>query len=286
MRAITYATAQILRVLPRAHVSRAAGWLADQPWSRPVGKAVVGVYSRAYGVTFEECAESEEVDELRPLLHTRAARGGAPRRRRSARRREPGRRAHRVDGRRRRAVTFLVKGRTYRVEELVGDADEAKRYVGGGGCVVYLSPRDYHRVHAPVDGTIARVRSMPGDYFPVNAIGLEHVPNLFARNRRVAIAIDTPKSSGLGRVTAVMVAAIVVGRITVTGINERDVPIGDHAPGTRVARGDEIGQFHLGSTVVLFFERAAMGEWAAREGAIRYGEAIARASARREERAR
>jgi phosphatidylserine decarboxylase len=93
----------------------------------------------------------------------------------------------------------------------------------------------------------------------------------------VAIAIDTPKSSGLGRVTVVMVAAIVVGRITVTGVPARDVPLGDHAPGVSLSRGDELGMFHLGSTVVLFVERAAMGAWLAREGAIRYGEGLVRA---------
>jgi phosphatidylserine decarboxylase len=280
MRAITYATAQILRVLPRAGVSRAAGWLADHQWSRPLGKAVIGVYSRAYGVTFEECVEQDGWTSFDHFF-TRALRDGA-------RPLDPDPRTivSPADGRVESmgtvdaSSTFMVKGRPYRVEELVGDADEAKRYVGGGGCVIYLSPRDYHRVHSPVEGTIARIRSMPGDYYPVNAIGMEHVPNLFARNRRVAIAIDTPKSSGLGRVTAVMVAAMVVGRITVTGIDDRDVPLGDQTPGTRLARGGELGQFHLGSTVVLFLERAAMGAWAAREGAIRYGEALAKAPAK------
>ena len=110
-----------------------------------------------------------------------------------------------------------MKGRPYQVDELVGDPEEAKRYEGGTGCVVYLSPRDYHRVHSPVEGAIVSVRSMPGDYYPVNAIGVRHVHNLFVRNRRVAICIDTPPESGLGRVTVVMVAAMVVGRITVTG---------------------------------------------------------------------
>ncbi len=280
MRAITFATAQILRVLPRARVSRAAGWLADHRWSEPLGKAVVGVYSRAYGVTLDECAEQDGWTSFDHFF-TRALRDGA----------RPIDRDPRVvvspaDGRVEsmgevdERSTFLVKGRPYRVEELVGDAREAERYVGGGGCVVYLSPRDYHRVHAPVDGTIARIRSMPGDYYPVNAIGMRHVPNLFARNRRVAIAIDTPKASGLGRVTCVMVAAMVVGRITVTGIEARDVPLGDHEPGLAIGRGDELGMFHLGSTVVMFVERAAMGAWAAREGAIRYGEPLVTARAR------
>jgi phosphatidylserine decarboxylase len=278
MRAITYATAQILRVLPRAGVSRAAGWLADHSWSRPLGKAVVGLYSRAYDVRLEDCAEQDGWTSFDHFF-TRALREGARPVERDprcivspadGRLESPGR----VDA----ESTFFVKGRPYRVEELVGDSEEARRYVGGGGCVVYLSPRDYHRVHAPCDGTIARVRSMPGDYYPVNSIGLEHVPNLFARNRRVAIAIDTPKSSGLGRVTVVMVAAMVVGRITVTGVPSRDVPLGDHFPRISLARGDELGMFHLGSTVVLFLERAAMGAWLACEGALRYGQALARAA--------
>ena len=278
MRALTYATAQILRVLPRAGVTRAAGWLADLPWPSPVGKAVVGAYSRAYDVSLDECAEQAGWTSFDHFF-TRALRDGArpidP---------DPAAILSPADGRLESPgpvdaeSTFLVKGRPYRVEELVGDADEAARYVGGGGCVVYLSPRDYHRVHSPCAGTIARVRSMPGDYYPVNAIGLDHIPNLFARNRRVAIAIDTPKSSGLGRVTVVMVAAIVVGRITVTGIPERDVPLGDHTPQVALERGDELGMFHLGSTVVLFLERSAMGSWLAREGAIRYGQGLARAA--------
>ncbi len=277
MRALTYATAQILRVLPRTGVTRAAGWLADLSWPPPVGKAVVGVYSRAYDVSLDECVEREGWRSFDHFF-TRALRDGA-----RPIDRDPLTTVSPADGRLEspgpvdEGSTFLVKGRPYRVEELVGDAHEAKRYVGGGGCVVYLSPRDYHRVHAPCEGTIARVRSMPGDYFPVNAIGLDHIPNLFARNRRVAIAIDTPKSSGLGRVTVVMVAAIVVGRITVTGVAERDVPLGDHTPGVTLARGDELGMFHLGSTVVMFLERSAMGAWLAREGAVRYGQALARA---------
>jgi phosphatidylserine decarboxylase len=278
MRALTYATAQILRVLPRAGVTRAAGWLADLPWPAPVGKAVVGVYSRAYEVSLDDCAERDGWTSFDHFF-TRALRDGA-----RPVDRDPRAILSPADGRLESPgpvtaeSTFLVKGRPYRVEELVGDAEEARRYVGGGGCVIYLSPRDYHRVHAPCEGTIARIRSMPGDYYPVNSIGLDHIPNLFARNRRVAIAIDTPRSSGLGRVTVVMVAAMVVGRITVTGIRDRDVPLGDHTPSVTLERGEELGMFHLGSTVVLFLERAAMGSWIAREGAVRYGERLVRAA--------
>jgi phosphatidylserine decarboxylase len=106
------------------------------------------------------------------------------------------------------------------------------------------------------------------------------VKNLFSINRRVSICIDADvgsASSGLGRVTVVMVAAIVVGRITVTGIDARDVPYGDHAidPPIPVDRGDEIGIFHLGSTAVLFLEKAAGLRWLAKDGPVRYGQPIA-----------
>jgi len=94
---------------------------------------------------------------------------------------------------------------------------------------------------------------MPGDLFPVNAIGERHVPSLFSINRRVAIPIDTKTH---GRVTVVMVGAMIVGRISVAMLDHRDVEIGDHVidPPYAVERGDEIGVFHLGSTAVVFVE--------------------------------
>jgi phosphatidylserine decarboxylase len=274
MSALTYATAQLLRVLPRATVGRALGRLADARWSPTFGRAVVSLYSRAYDVNFDECVRSDGFTSFDDFF-TRVLRDGA-------RPIDPDPRVivspadgrvesmGRVDGR-----TFRVKGAEYSVEELLGDAREAARYEGGGGCVVYLSPRDYHRVHAPVSGRISLVRSIPGDYFPVNKIGMRHVKNLFARNRRVALAIDTPE---LGRVAVVMVAAIIVGRITVTGIDARDVPYGEHrldAP-RPIRRGDELGIFHLGSTAVLFLEARAASHWCMSEGPVRYGEALAR----------
>jgi phosphatidylserine decarboxylase len=276
MNAITYATAQILRVLPRTRITRAMGRLADYAWPHPLGKAVVHLYCRAYDVDLGECRKASGFCSFDEFF-TRELRLGA--------RPLPddlgivispadGRvdSIGPIDGR-----AFHVKGRPYRVDELLGDETEAKRYEGGAGCVVYLSPRDYHRVHAPVAGKITSVRSMPGDYYPVNAIGVRHVHNLFVRNRRVAIAIDTPPASGLGRVTVVMVAAMVVGRITVTGIDERDVSVGLHemSPPIEVERGDEIGIFRLGSTAVVFFEPGAVDTWLVEEGPVRFGQPFA-----------
>lgn len=276
MNAITYATAQILRVLPRTKITRVMGKLADFAWPAPVGKAVVDLYCRAYDVELDECRKVRDFASFDDFF-TRELRQGArelPDDPRVIVSPADGRidSIGPVDGR-----EYRVKGRPYRVDELVGDIDDARRYEGGTGCVVYLSPRDYHRVHAPVGGTVRVIRSMPGDYYPVNAIGVRHVHNLFVRNRRVAIAIDTPESVGLGRVTVVMVAAMVVGRITVSGVEERDVPIGTHTLRTplEVERGDEIGIFHLGSTAVVFFERGVAERWLVGDGPVRYGQPFA-----------
>lgn len=276
MNAITYATAQILRVLPRTRITRAMGRLADYAWPERVGKTVVDLYCRAYGVELDECRKTSGFSSFDEFF-TRALKDDArvlPTDPRIIISPADGRvdSAGPVDGR-----SFHVKGRPYKVDELVGDERDAQRYEGGVGCVVYLSPRDYHRVHSPVDGKIAMVRSMPGDYYPVNAIGVRHVHNLFVRNRRVAIVIDTPKESGLGRVTVVMVAAMVVGRITVTGIDARDVPEGVHRldPPLDVKRADEIGIFRLGSTAVLFFEKGVVDRWVVSEGPVRFGDPLA-----------
>jgi len=279
MSALTFATAQLLRVVPRARVSRAFGRLADHRWSAPLGRAVVGVYSKLYDVHVDECEKHEDWESFDDFFTRRLKDGARPLAP------DPRVLVSPADGKVASlgpvdaSATFVVKGRPYKVAELLGDEREAARFAGGGGCVVYLSPRDYHRVHSPVAGTIARVRSMPGDYFPVNDVGIKHVPNLFVRNRRVSIEIDTPEESGLGRVTVVMVVAMIVGRITVTDIDAWDVPLGDQAfsPPRAVERGGELGVFHLGSTAVVFVEARAMGRWQADEGPVLMGQPLLRA---------
>jgi phosphatidylserine decarboxylase len=174
-----------------------------------------------------------------------------------------------------RDCTIAVKENIYGVGELVGDTRDAERYVGGQFAVVYLSPRDYHRVHSPVDGRITLVRGIPGDLYPVNAIGERYVPKLFVRNNRAAIVIDTET---VGRVTVVMVGAVIVGRITVSAIAEPAVPPGVHVidPPAEVRRGDEIGVFHLGSTAVLLFEPKV--EICRDLGSVRYGQSLMKPS--------
>jgi phosphatidylserine decarboxylase len=282
MSAVTYATAQILRVLPRQRIGQAIGRLADSAWPAPVGRAIVGLYSRVYDIAFDECVDARQAGGWASFdaFFTRKLRDGV-----RAIDRDPRAVLSPADGRIESMArieeggTFLVKGRRYSVDELAGDTHEAQRLLGGVGFVVYLSPRDYHRVHAPVSGQIRRIRSMPGDYYPVNAIGMRHVDNLLSRNRRVAIEIDA--DGGLGRVTVVMVVAMIVGRITAIGSDARDVPFGVHTfdPPMRVERGEELGVFHLGSTAVVLVEpprHRGEGKWLVSEGPVRYGQALFR----------
>lgn len=170
---------------------------------------------------------------------------------------------------------IFVKGRPYDTSELVGDPRDAAGFAGGSYAVVYLSPRDYHRVHSPVSGKMDFVRGIPGDLYPVNAIGERHIPRLFVRNNRVAMFLQTP---GLGRVAVVMVGAVIVGRISVRAIPEPAVPEGDHTidPPLELQRGDEIGVFHLGSTAVLLVEPGI--QLARSVGPVRYGESLLKAA--------
>lgn len=274
MTAATFAAAQLLRVLPRERITRAVGHLCDLPLPPRLSNAVVGIYVRAYDVDMGEAITPTGAFGSFDDFFTRSLRAGM--------RPDLGDEHGLVspaDGRVEsvgpveRGGELQIKGKPYRVEDLIGDGEDAKRYYGGEFVVVYLHPRDYHRVHTPVAGTMSIVRSMPGDLYPVNAIGERHVASLFSRNRRVAMAIDTPSS---GRVTVVMVSAMIVGRVTVTAIEGRDAPIGVHRlePGPALARGDEIGIFHLGSTAVVFVEPGRFPPLHRRVGEIRVGEPL------------
>jgi phosphatidylserine decarboxylase len=273
MSVASFAAVQILRALPRTRVSRAVGRLCDKALPAGVSRAVVNLYVRAYRVDMDECVPQEGAYESFDQFFTRHLKAGqraiCPNEREIA---SPADGKIEAIGPVDLDGTLLVKKRLYKVDELVGDTEDAKRYAGGQFAIVYLSPRDYHRVHSPVAGNVVRIRSMPGDLFPVNSIGERHVPSLFSKNRRVAIVIDT---EALGRVTVVMVGAIIVGRITVSAVPGPDVPLGDHAVGPfPVRKGEEIGVFHLGSTAIVFAERGAVAPFGRPTGPVLLGQSL------------
>src|SRR5512133_3098476 len=248
----SFAAAQILRILPRECISRAVGRCCDLTMPSLVSQLVSRSYSQLFNVDMSEVAvphggyRSFDAFFTRPLRTGARAIAAAPL-------------VSPADGRLSAlgpiddGARLFVKGQPYEVGELLGNSTDARRFVGGSFCVIYLSPRDYHRVHSPVDGFVEHVRAIEGQLFPVNAIGERHIPKLFVRNRRVVIDI---LSERVGRVALVMVGAVIVGKISVNVIGNGDVPEGSHplSPLLPVHRGDELGAFHLGSTVVLLSE--------------------------------
>ncbi|HLV67413.1 MAG TPA: archaetidylserine decarboxylase [Polyangiaceae bacterium] len=270
----TFAAAQLLRALPRVQISRAVGRLCEQPLPRRVAGPLLRVYSRAYKVDLSEAAAPPGGYPTFDAFFTRMLREGA-------RRIDDDPVVSPADGLLSASgvvdpgTRLWVKGQPYEVGELTGDSADAERYRGGDFAVVYLAPGDYHRVHSPVDGVVRAVRGIAGDLFPVNKIGERHFPGLFVRNSRAAIAID---SDAHGRVMVVMVGAVIVGRITVTGLDAPNVPVGlrPFEPPRRVERGSELGVFHLGSTVVVLLEPGVRLDRPL--GKIRYGESLLRAA--------
>ncbi|HSH48476.1 MAG TPA: archaetidylserine decarboxylase [Halomonas sp.] len=158
---------------------------------------------------------------------------------------------------------------------LGGDGEAAKRYQGGSFATVYLSPRDYHRVHMPLAGTLTETVYVPGRLFSVNAATTRHVPNLFARNERLVCHFDTEQGPmALVLVGAMIVAAIETvwaGQITpLSGEVQRvrfDRPI-------RLEKGEEMGRFKLGSTVVMAFARPVEFNNSERQRSVRVGESL------------
>lgn len=160
-----------------------------------------------------------------------------------------------------------AKGKDFTVIELLGGSEqEAKRYYGGKFITIYLSPRDYHRIHMPVAGNLVKYSYLPGRLYPVNQLGIENVERLFARNERLVTYIET---DGLGSMALVKVGALFVGSVKVsyntatTNIKhgrQTDEPI----TGTpHYEKGSELGWFEFGSTVILLVESSQL-EWADR----------------------
>jgi phosphatidylserine decarboxylase len=175
---------------------------------------------------------------------------------------------------------FQAKGHHYSTTALVGgDAELAAKFQDGSFATLYLSPKDYHRIHMPCDGKLTRMIYVPGELFSVNPTTARGVPGLFARNERVVCVFD----SQAGPFVLTLVGATIVGSMATVwhGIvnpprtravrewHYKDKPV-------MLKKGDEMGRFLLGSTVVLLFEKNALafnGAWSPAQ-AIRMGEGM------------
>jgi phosphatidylserine decarboxylase len=154
---------------------------------------------------------------------------------------------------------FQAKGQDFSATELLGgDAALAGEFAEGDFATIYLSPKDYHRVHMPFGGKLRAMISIPGELFSVNTVTAENVPRLFSRNERVAAIFDTD----IGPMAVVLVGAMIVAGIE-TVWDGQIAPMGSGEPETSLypyqnitlERGAEMGRFKLGSTAIILFAK-------------------------------
>lgn len=160
-------------------------------------------------------------------------------------------------GRIRGSDLLQAKGRYFSLFELVGgDGALASEFINGSFATVYLSPKDYHRVHMPVSGTLREMIYVPGRLFSVNQATTRQIPDLFARNERAVCVFDTE----LGPMAVILVGAMIVagietvfaGQVTPLARQITRRRFTDPAP-VRLQQGDELGRFLLGSTAIVLF---------------------------------
>jgi phosphatidylserine decarboxylase len=175
---------------------------------------------------------------------------------------------------------FQAKGHTYSTTALVGgDSDLAAQFKDGTFATLYLSPKDYHRIHMPCDGRLTRMIYVPGDLFSVNPVTARGVPGLFARNERVVCVFE----SAHGPFVLTLVGATIVGSMAtvwhglVNPPRTRDVRVWEYVQQNIVLKkGEEMGRFLLGSTVVMLFPKNALQfnpQWSPAQ-AVRMGEVM------------
>lgn len=249
------------RLAPKRMLSSMIGWSARRRLPGALGRSLVRAYARSYGLNTAEAEHPlGDYASLQALFTRRLAQG--------ARSMPEGPDAIVApsdgticdagvasDGR-----LLAAKGSAFTLAQLLADETLAARLAGGPYVVIYLSPRDYHRVHFPAAGKVVSWTHVPGKLFPVGPRSVRRECGLFARNERFITVVDSP----CGWYAVVMVAAVGVGHITAAydddvathdgGFGKKDVRHKRFEEPISVERGQELGVFNLGSTTVTIFE--------------------------------
>ena len=245
-----------LWILPRNSFNRLCGLVADTKFPRFLLTLLIRLFSWKYGVNLEE--SSKQVSEYKNFneFFTRKL---LP----DVRTLDPDKEAvlSPVDGILGESgvisneILIQAKGLEYRLADLLKDSEKSKLYDGGIFITIYLAPYNYHRIHSMVSGEVSQFCYVPGDLWTVSPLGVHHVPELFARNERLITFFETDK----GECAIVKIGATVVGRIRVVYHDISSNRFGATfqksvlEPPLRVERGDEVGLFELGSTVICLF---------------------------------
>ncbi|MCS1350200.1 archaetidylserine decarboxylase [Mechercharimyces sp. CAU 1602] len=258
-------------------ISRLTGRLARSPWSKPL----IPLYIRYFKIDLDPI---EKPVAHYPSLLDFFVRGLKPEAR------PIDKHAHSVvspvdgvvaqAGNIRDGLLIQAKGVTYSLATLLADEDEARRYEGGHFVTVYLSPRDYHRIHTPLAARVTDITYIPGALYPVNSWGVKKVPGLFNKNERLI----THMATAIGKVALVKVGATNVGSIQlafddrIEERQKREIKHKVYQPPIPLAKGEELGRFEFGSTIILLLPPEGVARWEERISSgqsVRMGEKIA-----------
>jgi len=244
---------QTQTVLPKKLITSLAGVLARLRY-RPIKNFLIGSFIRAYEVDMTE-ADAMSIDQYADFndFFTRRLRSGArPLPENAKAMVSPADGVISELGQVSQMQIIQAKGKMYSVSKLLGDNDLAVYMDGGCFTTVYLSPKDYHRVHMPLNGKPLSIRYIPGKLFSVNNRTAQNVDSLFAINERLVITFEDEETKK--NFVLVMVGALIVGGMetVLTGFIKRSkVPSILDFQKTTLLRGEELGRFYLGSTVIL-----------------------------------
>ncbi|ATB48049.1 archaetidylserine decarboxylase [Corallococcus macrosporus] len=269
---------KLMQVLPKSALSTVVGMATRLPVPAPVHQAAMRAFAKAYDVDMEEAEHSFDHYPTFAQFFTRGLKPGL-------RPVDAGEKVvvSPVDGRvsqvgySDQGRCLQAKGIEYTVDELLRDAEAARPFHGGAWTTIYLSPRDYHRIHAPLGGTITGYAYIPGEFWPVNPASVKNKQALFCVNERLVTYLDTVA----GKCAVVKVGATCVSRIKaaydeVTTHTGQPGKVHRYDAAKTVEKGGELGRFEMGSTVILLFEpkRVIWDDSLQEEAVVRLGKRI------------
>jgi len=270
-------------IMPQLYLTQLAGWFAQQKWGA-VTHFVIKAFAKKYNVDMSEAKKENFSDyESFNQFFIRELKDDARKINEN-----PTALCLPADGR----VSQIghidderllqAKGHFFSLSDLLaGDEELVNTFKNGEFATIYLSPRDYHRVHMPCDATLRKMIYVPGDLFSVNPFLAEHVPNLFARNERVICVFDT----AFGPMVQILVGATITASMSTVWAGVINPPRtgevkvwtyqGDSA--IKLTKGQEMGAFQLGSTVINLFpvNSVTLAEHLEVDVPVRMGEILA-----------
>jgi phosphatidylserine decarboxylase len=271
-------TLKLLGVIPQNELSRAVGWVLSRQVPRSLREPIYGAFAKRYRVNIDEAEKALSEYPTFDEFFTRKLKEDARTLSEQAI-------VCPVDGVVSQHGTIeegkllQAKGKTYRVEDLLGEERAAQDFMGGQYLTIYLSPKDYHRIHCPISGTIDGYIYVPGRLWPVNPPAVGSIEGLFTQNERISSLLTSPN----GKAALVKVGATCVGSISLAYDSIRSnrpkaqPAVRSFVEPLPVSRLDELGAFHMGSTVVLLLSPSMPRLKPLIEGqALRLGEGLCR----------